>query len=47
MGLKILCKIGFHKWEKAGGYTHFSSNVKEKRYICARCGKRKNKIITK
>lgn len=43
----ILCMLGFHKWEKAGGVSYFSSNVKEKKYRCKRCGKMKTIYETK
>lgn len=35
----ILCYLGLHKWKRAGGSTHFSSNVREKKYRCERCGR--------
>ncbi|AEH61383.1 conserved hypothetical protein [Methanosalsum zhilinae DSM 4017] len=42
MGIsRILCLIGLHRWEKKGGHTEFSSNVREKYFMCSRCGKRK------
>lgn len=47
MKLIILCRLGIHKWKKAGGISSFSSNVKEKHYVCTRCGKRQNKIVPK
>ena len=45
--LNILCEIGIHKWKKAGDIVYFSSNVKEKHYVCTICGERKNKVMSK
>lgn len=47
MKFNFLCEIGIHKWKRAGGTSSFSSNVKEKYYVCARCGKRKTEIELK
>ena len=43
----ILCILGLHKWERAGGHTYFSSNVREKYYRCKRCGRTKTEYETK
>ncbi|TQD23903.1 DUF1660 family phage protein [Methanolobus vulcani] len=45
--ISILCKLGLHKWRKAGSFSNFSSNVRDQRYECARCGKRKTKVEAK
>jgi hypothetical protein len=37
----ILCLIGIHKWERSGGLNIYSSNIKEKYFVCSRCGKKK------
>ncbi|WP_292484236.1 hypothetical protein [Methanohalobium sp.] len=43
----ILCYLGLHKWKRAGGTSHFSSNVREKEYRCERCGRTKAVYETK
>ncbi len=37
----LLCFIGFRKWKKSGGLNVYSSNVREKYFVCTRCGKQK------
>lgn len=37
--MKILCKLGFHKWNKPIFYDNFSSNVKEYKKKCIKCNK--------
>lgn len=37
----ILCFIGLHKWKRSGGLNIYSSNVREKYFVCTRCGKTK------
>jgi len=37
----ILCFIGLHKWKRSGGLNIYASNVKEKYFVCTRCGKTK------
>ncbi|AKB71272.1 hypothetical protein DU80_05050 [Methanosarcina mazei] len=37
----ILCFLGVHKWERSGGLNIYSSNVREKYFLCKRCGKKK------
>lgn len=45
--MNLLCKIGMHRYKKRGSYTHFTSNIKDVRYECSRCGKTKNNIVIK
>jgi len=37
----ILCLIGLHKWKRSDGLNIYSSNVREKYFVCTRCGKTK------
>jgi hypothetical protein len=37
----ILCLIGLHKWKRSGGLNIYTSNVREKYFVCTRCGKTK------
>jgi len=37
----ILCFIGLHKWKRSGGLNIYASNVREKYFVCMRCGKTK------
>ncbi|AKB74383.1 hypothetical protein MSLAZ_1122 [Methanosarcina lacustris Z-7289] len=37
----ILCFIGFHKWKRSGGLNIYASNVREKYFVCTRCGRQK------
>jgi len=37
----ILCFIGLHKWKRSGGLNVYASNVREKYFVCTRCGKNK------
>jgi hypothetical protein len=37
----ILCFIGLHKWKRSGGLNVYASNVREKYFVCTRCGKKK------
>lgn len=37
----ILCLIGLHKWKRSGGLNIYASNVREKYFVCTRCGKTK------
>jgi len=43
----ILCFLGLHKWERSGGLNIYSSNVREKYFVCIRCGKKKTVYETK
>ena len=45
--MNLLCKLGLHKWEKAGGFSQFSSNVREQYYVCKRCGEKKKEVVAK
>lgn len=45
--MKLLCRLGLHKWEKAGGFSQYSSNVREQYYVCKRCGERKKEVVAK
>jgi hypothetical protein len=36
-----LCFIGLHKWKRSGGLNVYASNVREKYFVCTRCGKNK------
>ncbi|AKB78612.1 hypothetical protein MSHOH_2129 [Methanosarcina horonobensis HB-1 = JCM 15518] len=40
-GKNILCFIGLHKWKRSGGLNVYASNVREKYFVCERCGKKK------
>jgi hypothetical protein len=37
----ILCFLGLHKWKRSGGLNIYTSNVKEKYFVCTRCGNKK------
>ncbi|MDY9925786.1 hypothetical protein [Methanosarcina sp.] len=37
----ILCFIGLHKWKRSGGLNVYASNVREKYFVCTKCGKNK------
>ncbi|HIH74042.1 MAG TPA: hypothetical protein HA306_01760 [Methanosarcina sp.] len=37
----VLCFLGLHKWKRSGGLNVYASNVREKYFICTRCGKKK------
>ncbi|AKB36149.1 hypothetical protein MSSAC_1559 [Methanosarcina siciliae C2J] len=36
-----MCLIGLHKWKRSGGLNIYASNVREKYFVCTRCGKQK------
>ena len=36
--MKILCKLGFHKWSGVQSHHDFSSNVVDYQKFCKRCG---------
>ena len=38
--MKILCKIGLHKWSKKKFKSYYGSNVKDWSRYCTRCGKK-------
>ena len=44
--MKILCKLGMHKWGKTKSFYQFGSNVTDYQQVCMRCGKVKkwNKV---
>lgn len=42
--MKILCKLGLHKWSKRRFITNFRSNVRDYSKKCLRCGKIKRWI---
>lgn len=43
----FLCKIGLHKWGKATYISFSSSNVRDYKKRCQRCGKQKSWVGVK
>ena len=43
----ILCKLGFHKWGRARFFSQVSSNVRDYRKRCKRCGLTKSWVKPK
>ena len=38
--MKILCKLGLHKWTKKKYKTYYGSNIRDYSRYCTKCGKR-------
>ncbi|MEK6935012.1 MAG: hypothetical protein AABW46_03985 [Nanoarchaeota archaeon] len=47
MAWEFLCRLGLHKWSKEKYWTNVSSNVRDFKKQCLRCGIVKTRTETK